>query len=282
VIVGIDRHESHRAALYWAAEEAARRGVGLHVVHAYRVEWPDAEYATETTERALAEEAKSLIDSALYDARRHTSGLAATGTIVRDGAAGALLDAAKEARLTVVGSRHHVSGLTATLLGSTAQQVALHSTGPVVVVRGRSETKTGPVAVGVDGSPGSFTALGAAFEAAAARGARLSVVRAFRPGTPAWPRDVPPPEVLNAETAHAALYDELGRAVSTWSEKYPDVAVDCLVLPGDAAKVLDDVSMGAQLVVVGSRGHGGFAGLLLGSVGGHLIHHAECPVLIAR
>jgi nucleotide-binding universal stress UspA family protein len=282
VVVGVDQHESHRTALHWAADEAARRGGKLHVLHAYRVEWPDAEYATAQTERVLADHAEAVLDAALLDACRHAPGLSATGATVRGGPAATLLDAADPGNLTVVGTRRDVSGLTATLVGSTAQQVALHSTGPVVVVRGRTDATGGPVAVGVDGSPGSFTALGAAFEAASARGVRLSVVRAFRPDTPAWPSDTPAPPVLNAETARAALYDELGRAVSTWSERFPDVAVDRFVLAGDAARVLDDVSTGAQLLVIGSRGHGGFAGLLLGSVGLHAIHHADCPVLIAR
>lgn len=266
VIVGIDGDRTHRTALYWAADEAVRRDVGLHVVHAYLSEWPETEFGLRRAQRALAPLAEEAVRAALDDVRAHAPGLPVTGAPVRSGPAAGLLDAADPGDLVVVGSRRDVAGLTATLLGSTAQQVALHSTTSVAVVRGRAGA-TGPVVVGIDASYASFAALGVAFAAAAARGTRLSVIRAMRPGTPA---------------VRAALYDEIGRATSTWSEKFPEVDVERLVIPGDAATVLGDAAAHAALVVVGSRGHGGFTGMLLGSVGLHLIHHADCPVLIAR
>ena len=70
--------------------------------------------------------------------------------------------------------------------------------------------------------------------------------------------------------------------VAAWREKYPNVPVKIVVVRGTAADVLIGVSKSAQLVVVGTRGHGGFAGLLLGSVGQQLMHHSESPVLIVR
>ena len=70
--------------------------------------------------------------------------------------------------------------------------------------------------------------------------------------------------------------------IAAWRDKYPDVEVEAVVVEGHAAGVLTDLSGSAQLVVVGTRGHGGFAGLLLGSVSLQLLHHAHCPVLIAR
>jgi len=99
---------------------------------------------------------------------------------------------------------------------------------------------------------------------------------------PAWPADTPPPAVLNAQTARTALTDDLRQHVQPLTDKYPQVAVDHAVTGGDAAQTLVTATRGAQLVVVGSRGHGGFVGLLLGSVGLRLLHHAHCPVLIAR
>jgi nucleotide-binding universal stress UspA family protein len=136
--------------------------------------------------------------------------------------------------------------------------------------------------VGHDGSAGAQAVIETAFEAAAARGCGLTVMRTFRPSMPAWPADAPPPKVFNAATTQAALTAELTRIVQPLVEKYPGVSVQVCVRGGDPAQALVDVSHLAQLVVVGSRGHGGFAGLLLGSVGLQLLHHAHCPVLLAR
>jgi nucleotide-binding universal stress UspA family protein len=67
-----------------------------------------------------------------------------------------------------------------------------------------------------------------------------------------------------------------------WAAKFPDVPVESVAVEGHAAEVLAEMSAQAELVVVGTRGHGGFAGLLLGSVGLQLIHYSVAPVLIAR
>jgi nucleotide-binding universal stress UspA family protein len=80
----------------------------------------------------------------------------------------------------------------------------------------------------------------------------------------------------------AIEHDLLAQDLAPWKEKYPDVDTEAMVIDGHAAEVLIGVSATAQLVVVGTRGHGGFVGLLLGSVGQQVIHHAECPVLIVR
>jgi nucleotide-binding universal stress UspA family protein len=88
--------------------------------------------------------------------------------------------------------------------------------------------------------------------------------------------------VFNPRTTQVALTDELTRLTRPLADKYPDVGVKVVVEDGDPARLLLEASQQARLVVVGSRGHGGFTGLLLGSVGLHLIHQAHCPVLIAR
>jgi len=74
----------------------------------------------------------------------------------------------------------------------------------------------------------------------------------------------------------------LAERLAGWSEKYPDVEVRRRVVRDRPAAELVDLSRTARLVVVGSRGRGGVRGLLLGSVGHALIHHAHCPVLVAR
>jgi len=151
-----------------------------------------------------------------------------------------------------------------------------------VVVRGRAETAAGPIAVGVDDSPAADLVLATAFEAARERGATLSVIRTFLPPAPLWvgtdivPTDIDTPELDAAER------ERVNEQLAPWRNKYADVLVETLLSHDSAAAVLVGVSHGAQLVVVGSRGRGALAGTLLGSTGLQLLHHADCPVLIAR
>jgi nucleotide-binding universal stress UspA family protein len=70
--------------------------------------------------------------------------------------------------------------------------------------------------------------------------------------------------------------------IAPWAEKFPDVVVEPAVVGGHPVRVLTDLSRTAQLLVVGTRGQGGFTGLLLGAVSLQLLHHADCPVLIVR
>jgi nucleotide-binding universal stress UspA family protein len=276
VIVGVDGSPPSRLALRQAAAEAVHRSVALHVVHARHTHWPDGNGSAHT--RAAAQ---NLVDKAVEEARRDEPDVDVAGAAVIGGAAKAILEAAEPGDLVVVGNRGH-SSVTASLTGSTCQQVATHANTSVLVVRGRPDPTFGPVVAGHDGSDGANGVLETAFAAAAARGTGVTVVRAFHRGTPALPADAPPPTVYNPRTAQTALTDELTRLTGPLSEKYPDVDVKVVVADGDPAQLLMDASHQAQLVVVGSRGHGGFTGLLLGSVGLHLIHHAHCPVLIAR
>ena len=86
-----------------------------------------------------------------------------------------------------------------------------------------------------------------------------------------------PPMNLSTPFLRRAVAD-----VKPWAEKYPDITVETVVVDRPAADVLIGISSTAQLIVVGTRGHGGFAGVLVGSVGLHLLHHAECPVFVDR
>jgi nucleotide-binding universal stress UspA family protein len=281
VIVGVDSSAPARSALRWAAAEAGRRGARLRVLHAYLGPWPDAAYLPEQAENYAREESAALVADATARAHSLAPDIDVKGGSAHGTGAGLLLAEARPDDLIVVGSRGH-SGFAAALLGSTSQQVAMHAHGAVAVVRGRADTAAGPVVVGVDGSPAAEHVLSVAFEEAAARDCGLTAVRVFHPATPAWPVGVPGPLAYNPATVRTALEQELEQTLRPWADKYPDVPVEQVVSGGDAAHVLVENSRSAQLVLVGSRGHGGFTGLLLGSVGLHLIHHADCPVLIAR
>jgi nucleotide-binding universal stress UspA family protein len=196
-----------------------------------------------------------------------------------DTAAAALVAASDEAAAVVVGSRG-LGGFHGLLVGSVSAQVATHARSPVVVVRSPATT-TDRIVVGVDGSPHSVAALGYAFEQADWRSSALVAVHAWSRPVSSEPGDILP-LVYDATEVQAEESRVLAEAVAGWSERYPDVPVEQRVVRGHAASVLSDESREAQLLVVGSRGHGGFTGLLLGSVSHRVLHHARCPVAVVR
>jgi nucleotide-binding universal stress UspA family protein len=278
VVVGVDGSPASWRALRWATTRARRRGSRLLIVAAYRTPWLPAGFAAEADSAAgELSRAEELVDEMVEMARSAApatvvNGLAAWGSPVE-----VLAAAATDGSLIVVGNRGH-GDVASLLLGATSLQLATHADAPVVVVRGNADADAGPVIVGADGSPGGEPALGLAFDEAATRGCTLMAVRAFHAPEPhrSHPADLDGTRLRAAELA--SLRDSIG----PWREKYPHVAVQPLVVRGDVASVLVAMSSAAQLVVVGTRGHGGFAGLLLGSVGQKLLHHAHCPVLVAR
>jgi nucleotide-binding universal stress UspA family protein len=140
------------------------------------------------------------------------------------------------------------------------------------------------IVVGVDGSDSSRKALAWAYDEAGHHGASLVVVTTWHP--PALPMTPPygsiPPEDYGDQPRREAL-ELLERFTSELVPKDPAVDVRTSVEEGkNPAKVLIERSKEADLVVVGSRGHGGFVGMLLGSVSQHLVAHAECPVVVVR
>jgi nucleotide-binding universal stress UspA family protein len=281
IVVGVDGSPASRAAVEWAAAEAVRRKSELVVVHVYdwrvvgaRVPVAGA-YAGEV--RARADE---LVAGAIADAKAIAPAVAVRGQAVVGAVGPTLVNLSSQARLIVLGSRGR-GGFASLLLGSVSQQVATHAAGPVVVVRGRLRELSGPVVVGVDGSPAADHALGVAIDEAVARGVGVVAVRVYAPVNPPWGTDVDQnmeSPVQRREFEQRALLEDLG----PWEDKYPDTTIEAVVVDGHPAEVLAGMSASACLVVVGTRGHGGFSGLLLGSVGLQLLHHAESPVLIAR
>ncbi|MEV0084851.1 universal stress protein [Saccharopolyspora sp. NPDC050642] len=137
------------------------------------------------------------------------------------------------------------------------------------------------IVVGVDGSPGSRAALRWALRYAAQCGGAVTAVLAWAP--PAYTEISPMPPVLSDEDSAARAEWELRKAVDETSALLAtSVPVRREVVRGHAARALLDEARGADLLVVGSRGHGGFAGALLGSVGQHCVSHAHCPVVVVR
>ena len=133
------------------------------------------------------------------------------------------------------------------------------------------------VLVGVDASDQSLAALRWAAEYARATGARLRAVTAWQCPTtyglaPDWTdMDFAADAAQQLETSVKAT---LGDA--------PDIPVETSVVEGQSAPVLIDAAHDADLLVVGSHGHGRFTGMLMGSVSTHCVQHAPCPVVVVR
>jgi len=281
VVVGVDDSDAARLAVVWAADEAARRGLPLRLVHA--LDWPagaDRDLDTTKPWRTWSGIFHSAGQRALDHARtsvesRHPD-LELSQALVDGTPARVVRDQAQGAALVVLGSRG-LSSMTELMTGgSVAVPVAAHATCPVVVVRSPEHVTADPptIVVGVDGSPVSERAVGFAFEQASRRGATVLAVQArpFASGFVATavsrPDEVREGRIRLAET------------LAGWSENYPDVPVQREVVFGHPVRTLAQASEHALCLVVGSRGFGGFKGMLLGSVSHGLIHHAHCPVVV--
>jgi nucleotide-binding universal stress UspA family protein len=148
-----------------------------------------------------------------------------------------------------------------------------------VVVRGSATPRRdAPVVVGLDGSPQSEAALAFAVEAAVARRVPLRAIHAWRDSV--VPYVVSGPTDWDEVAGHQQhmLIEQL----AGWCEKCPDLPIEPVLTNDRPARALGQSTGDAQLVVVGSRGRGGLAGMLLGSVSQAMLHHADCPVAVVR
>lgn len=269
VVVGVDGSAKAAVAIRWAVAEGTRRGVPVHAVLAWSLLDQRDGFDPHHGEPQAAERLEQALTEAVG---------AHAGDIVRstpcDLAASALVDASEQAALVAVGARGQ-GGFPGLLLGSTADRVVQRAACPVVVVR--SDERPGlPVVVGVDGSESSVAALRFAAEEARCRDGALEVVGAWDvPALAEWVFEDDAPIFAKLASGTADLID---RAVE--EAGCADLSPIRTVVRGGAAGALVDASERARLVVVGSRGLGGVAGALIGSVSRQLVHHAASPVAV--
>lgn len=290
VVVGVDGSEQAYTAAAWALDAAARRHLPLDVIHSWSIPLPPVGMGPAPvglSDDRIRDAAQSVLDDAVERLQATAPDVTINGSLYPGTPAAALLDAAETATLVVVGS----SGLdrvTEFILGSVTQQVVTHSDCPVAVVPSSESVEsvepgleTGRVVVGIDGSELSVDATRIAFEEASMRHAGLTLLHVWN--APAYDTaGVVMPDTLLLEEAHSDELRAMAETVAGLGERYPDVQVEQRLRQGRPAKVLAESSRGAALVVVGSRGHGGFKSMLLGSTSRSLLHHAACPVLIVR
>lgn len=274
IMYGVDAAQPADAALDWAADEAARRGVRLHLVHAVLPVTHHVRGVEETAHhkgmRALGEEA---LDKAAGRARERHPQLDVTMSAEPGNPAAVLVRKSGHAQSVVLGSRR--LGRLAEVLSaaSTVVPVSAHASCPVVVVPDGERTVEEPprVVVGVDDSESADAAVDYACGAAARSGASVRAVWAWQ-----RPRFGFCDEQAALEACERHLYAATERRSATWA----DVTLSREVLPGHPVEVLAGAAEHALALVVGRRGREGFAGMRLGSVPHGLLHRASCPVVI--
>jgi nucleotide-binding universal stress UspA family protein len=286
IVAGVDGSGAATLAVRWAALEAAQRNIGLHLAHAFDP-MAGGSYGAglpvpSTVFDELEHVGERMLGAAAEAAHQVSAGLVVTTQMVMESPVPLLVELSRTARMIVLGSSGR-GGFTGMLAGSTAVSVAPHAGCPVVVVRGREGDNglptDGPVVVGVDRSPASERALAVAFDEASWRNAPLVAVHSWRDSdyVTASPIDDALTEWASAEVEQQRLVAE---CLAGWQEKFPDVNVKRVVVKDRPRHQLLLWTARAQLIVVGSRGRGGFRGLLLGSTSQAPIHHAQCSVLI--
>lgn len=284
VVVGVDGSPSSLAAVEAAVFEAHLRGVGLRVVHAFI--WPAMHVPPSPSplgppEGGLRTMVEDMMAEAVEHARAVTPDVEVTHAVVAGEPLTVLEVESRAAGLIVVGSRGS-GGFVGVLLGSTAVHLAAHARCPVMVVRGRPDP-AGPALVAVDGSSAGRAAMEFAFAEASMRGVELVALHAWSTWTDRG--DESHGQGLHPVGDPDRTRDEeraLTEAVSVSAGRYPQVVVHRRLVHGRTRPTLIEASAGAQLLVVGARGLGGFAGLLLGSVSQAVLHHAQCPVTVVR
>ncbi|TCN32913.1 nucleotide-binding universal stress UspA family protein [Kribbella orskensis] len=284
VVVGVDGSISAQAALAWAAAEAWSRRCPLRIIHTFS--WPMVRNALDMTlvgdmNNALQSAAEWVLAEAEAHARHVAPGLRVGGELFVGGAAPTLLSQAQGAALVVVGSRG-LGGFRGLLVGSVSAAVAAHAPCPVIVVHPHRDgtafptVPTGRVVVGVDGSEVSTAAIRFAFQEAARRRIGVTAVHAAT-ATRQHPSFAVPADIV--EQVEQQLFAE---SMESKRVLFPGIDLEVKLVHSHPAQALIDESDGAELVVVGSHGRGGFTGMLLGSVSQAVLHHAACPVAVVH
>jgi len=289
ILVGVDGSASALGAVRWAAHDAALRNVPLTLVHVVDAPLPGwFEVPTPAGFKQWQEErARELIKSAIEVADQSSGerGPAQIDSkVFYSATVPTLVSLSKEVEMVVVGYRGHGGPLVRNFLGSVSSGLVYHAHCPVAVIHDDEPLVTNvaraPVLVGIDGSPASEAATAIAFDEAARRGVRLIALHAWTDLRVSDFKEVFPDLDWDAELSHEE--ETLSERLAGWQERYPDVVVRPKIEIGEPARPLIEASERSQLIVVGSHGRGGFAGMLLGSVGAAVVNRARIPVIVAR
>ena len=283
IAVAVDGSAESDAAVRWAAREALVRKADVTLVHVIApvvVTWPvgylRARYAEWQEENAqhVIEQAQKIFhaevaNELLPSVRAH---------VLHDYVAPGLVAVSRGAEMIAAGSRG-LGAISGTLLGSISRTLLHHARCPVAIIHANeadAQHSNGPVLVGIDGSPASEAATALAFDEASRRNVDLVALHAWS--------DIGITPVLGMDWRgfEDQGHEVLAERLAGWQEQYPDVHIQRRIVCDRPARWLVDESEESQLVVLGSRGRGGFAGLLIGSVSTAVAEAAKCPVLVVR
>lgn len=291
IVVGYDGSSESKAAVHWAASVAARRNRPLVVACAAGID--PGEKAAEQAQ-ALAEEGA--------ERARQSADIEVTAEAPAAGVVSTLVGMSEDAELVVMGNRGR-GRLRGALLGSAAFSVTIHAKCPVAITHDTVRalpSKELPIVVGTDGSEAGSIAVREAARLASETGATLKVVVSYpSPTNEPWLTAHYPDEVVDKNVWERQVFDpDLDGTSGEQRQKqaagfaheaaeqvvaaYPNVDVELIVIAGRPERAIVEAAADASLIVVGARGRGDFASLLLGSVSRDVIQHADCTVYVVR
>lgn len=281
--VGYDGSEAARQAVRWATREAHLRKATLRLLHA-RTTPPGEGNRPDVTDDNDRSDGQRLLTEAEHIVTAESQRVLTERVFPATPPTRALVHESHHTQMLIAGA-HGLEALSPAAVGSTAEIVTLHAHCPVAVIHRLPEKQAvpdkGAVLVGVDGSPVGEQAIALAFEEASLRQAPLLALHAWS--------DVPTDPWLHStnqgwswdhvEDRESAM---LAERLAGWQEQYPQVQVERIVVRDRPVRSLIERANQAQLIVVGSRGRGGFTGMLLGSTSQALLHAAPIPLIISR
>ncbi|MGW5922276.1 universal stress protein [Nocardia fluminea] len=275
ILVGVDGSAHALWAVQWAAAEAVLHRAPLHLVYAIGTGWDLGRVGeVRVHNHHYREEGVAALAEAEHQARQaagsHTLDIATE--LAWPAPVSVLAKRSHAARLLVLGTRR-MDAFDRAVLGSVSAVLVRRAGCPVVVIPpDRAPAPSHPILVGIDGSAASVRAVDIAFEQAAARNVDLLALMA-------WTR------TDQRETGHSAAQQAqatLSASLAGYTERFPQVTVHRILTDGDPATRILDESVGAQLIVVGSRGRRALTGFALGSICRAVLDQATVPVLVAR